>query len=214
MPACFIFTPAAMPPNPAPTTATIGPGSARPRLHAISGCVPGRRPVESSCDFVDPDRRAVDEHVPDAGGLLGGQALRVGGKVAHAARRPGADGGRIEDAHVGRVALAQVAAPHEAEHVGGLAGELAHRVLERHHLALAHPRAEQVGGERRVAQLVDVRARVGESEHDVVVHEEPTDVADVVVGDVRAKARREIFLDRDLAHDVERACSPAHARGR
>ena len=72
----------------------------------------------------------------------------------------------IEHAHVGPVALAQVAAAHEAEHVGRLAGQLAHRVLERHDPALAHPRAEQVGGQRRVAQLVDVRAGVGEAERD------------------------------------------------
>ena len=52
--------------------------------------------------LVDPDRRAVHEHVAHAGGLLGGEPLGVGREVAHAPRRAGADGGRIEHAHVGR----------------------------------------------------------------------------------------------------------------
>ena len=77
--------------------------------------------------------------------------------------RPGVDGRRIEHAHVGAVALAEVAAALEPEHVGGLAGQLPDRPLERHDLALADPGAEEVGGQRRVAQLVDVGAGVGET---------------------------------------------------
>ena len=114
---------------------------------------------------------------------------------------------RIEHAHVGPVALTQVPAPHEAEHVGGLACEFAHRLLERHDLTLAHPLPQQVGGQRRVAQLVDVRTRVGQSERHVVVREQVRDRVDVVVGDVRAEAGLQILGDRHLAQHVERAAS-------
>ena len=64
------------------------------------------------------------------------------------------------------------------------------RVLERHDLAVAHPCAEQVGGQRRVAQLVDVRARVREPERHVVVREQVAHGVDVVVGDVGTKRVR------------------------
>ena len=176
-------------------------------LSAISGRMPGRSSSDVELRPVAADRRAVDQHVPHAGRLLGGEAFGVGREVAHALRGPGAHRLRIEDAHIGPVALAQVAAAHEAEHVGRLAGELAHRVLERHQLPLAHPCAEQVGGQRRVAQLVDVRAGVGEAERHVLVREQVPDRLDVVVGDVGAKARREILGDRQLAHHVERAAA-------
>ena len=156
--------------------------------HASSGRVPGHS-SRIELRLVAADRRAVHEHVPHAGRLLGGEALAVGREVAHAPRRAGPDRSRIEHAHVGPVALAEVAAPHEAEHVGRLAGELPHRLLDRHDLALAHPGAQQVGGQRRIAQLVDVRARVGEAERHVVVREQVGDGVDVVVGDVRAEAR-------------------------
>ena len=72
--------------------------------------MPGRSAGSSELGLVDADRRAVDEHVADAGRLLGGEALGVGGEVAHPPRRAGPDGLRIEHAHVGPVALAQVAA--------------------------------------------------------------------------------------------------------
>ncbi len=63
----------------------------------------------------------------------------------------------------------------------------------------------QIGGERCVAQLIDVRARVGEAQSHVVVCEQAPDLLDVVIGDVGAKARGEILGDRQLAHHVERA---------
>src|SRR6266849_5554389 len=101
MPACFIFTPAAIPPNPAPTTTTLGvpagPNSSSAvgltgaqegswRAFGVAGaaCTGSADAGTSSRDlrmragahlgrvelrFVDPDGRAVDEHVPDAGGL-------------------------------------------------------------------------------------------------------------------------------------------------
>ena len=139
---------------------------------------------------------------------VGSSAVRRSASAGKSRTRrvgPGADRLRIEHAHVGPVSLAQVAATREAEHVGGFAGQLAHRVLERHDLTLAYPCAQQVGGERRVAQLVDVRARVGEAERDVLVREQLADCFDVVVGDVRTKARLEILGEREIAHHVERA---------
>src|SRR2546422_41738 len=91
------------------------------------------RPLAAAAT-VDPDRRAVDEDVAHAAGLLRGQALGVGREVAHPSRRAGRHGLRVEDAHVGPGALSEIAAAHEAEDVGRLAGQLAHRPLERHEL--------------------------------------------------------------------------------
>ena len=133
--------------------------------HAISGRVPGRS-RKSSCAS---STRIGVPFTSTCRTPVGSSAVRRSPSAGKSRTRrvgPGADRLRIEHAHVGPVALAQVAAAHEAEHVGRLAGQLAHRVLERHDLALAHPGAEQVGRQRRVAQLVDVRARVGEAERD------------------------------------------------
>ena len=145
--------------------------------------------------------------MPQPGRLLGRESLGVGGKVAHAFRGPGPDRGGVEHTHVGPVALAQITPSHETEDVGRLARELAHGRFERHHRAIAHPSSEEVRRQRRVAQLVDVRAGVGEAEHDLLVRKQPAYIADIVVGDVRTKARAEIFGDRDLAHHVERAAA-------
>ncbi len=70
---------------------------------------------------------------------------------------------------------------------------------------------QQIGGERCVAQLVDVRTRVREAERHVVVGEQMRDRVDVVVGDVRAEASTEILVDGQLAQHVERA-APALGR--
>ena len=79
------------------------------------------------------------------------------------------------------------------------------------HAAIAHPGAEQVGRERRVAQLVDVRAGVRQTQRDAVVREQVPDRIGVVVGDVGAEARGEVLGDGDLAHHVERAACRARA---
>ncbi len=61
-----------------------------------------------------------------------------------------------------------------------------------------------------------MRTRVGKTKYYVVVHEQPSDLVDVVVRDVRAETGREVFRHRDLAHQVERtaaalACDLGHA---
>src|SRR3954467_9834855 len=112
MPACFSFTPVAIPPNPAPTTTTRGV-PAGPNSASAGGFIgtaagrsgrlrpgAGRRVQHVELRFVDADRRAVHEHVPKAGRRLRGEALAVGGKVAHPHGGTGADRARIEYAHV------------------------------------------------------------------------------------------------------------------
>src|SRR6516225_4139698 len=93
---------------------------------------------------------AVDDHMVDADRF----ALYL-----HAARRQAGDrlarlfGDRvgIEDRDVGDLAGRDKAAVGDIVHQGGLAGQPIDRLLERHHLLLTHPVAEQVG-----ARLVPV----------------------------------------------------------
>ena len=86
----------------------------------------------------------------------------------------------------------------------GLAGELVDRPLHRHHLAVAHPVAEQVGREARVAELAHVRTRVGQAEQHRLLREEPRDRVGVVVGEHAREAGLEVFGERDVEHHVER----------
>ena len=75
----------------------------------------------------------------------------------------------------------------------------------RHDAAVAHPVAEQVGGLRRVAQLADVRAGVGEPERAVLVDEQLGHAVLVVVGEDRAHAQLEVGLvEREVEQAVER----------
>ena len=128
-----------------------------------------------------------------------------GREVAHAPDRTGRHGRGIEHDDVGPRAGPQVAAIGEAEDVGLHAGELADRLLHRHEAAVAHPVAEEVGGLRRVAQLADVGARVGEPERAVLVDQQVGHVGFVVVGDDAAHPERELGLvEREVEQRVER----------
>jgi len=114
---------------------------------------------------IDANRRAVDEDVAKTSRLFGSESFGVGRKVAYAARRAGADRLGIEHAHVRPAALAQIAAPHEPEHVSWFTGQLPHGRFERQHGALTDPCAQQVCRQGCVAELVDVRTRVRKTEH-------------------------------------------------
>ena len=81
----------------------------------------------------------------------------------------------------------------EAEHRRRLAGELVDRVLERHDFLVAHPVAEQVGREARVAQLAHVRAGVGQAEQHRVLREQPGDRFGIVVGEHAREAGLEVL---------------------
>ena len=121
---------------------------------------------------VDLHRHAVHDHVPHAHRLVGREPLGVGREVAHPADRARCDGVGVEHDHVSPRARPQVPAVGDAEQVGLHAGELAHGTLHRHHPAVAHPAAEEVGRLGRVAQLADVRAGVRESERAVLFTEQ------------------------------------------
>ena len=130
---------------------------------------PGRASTAAGLEHAVGDhRRAVHEQVAHALGLVGGEALGTGREVAHPAQRAGRDGGRIEHHDVGAAPSRTHAAVGEAEQVGLHLGELVDGVLEREHAHVAHPLAQQVGGQRGVAQLADVGAGVGQAERAAV----------------------------------------------
>ena len=75
------------------------------------------------------DRHAVHDDVVDALGRVGHEPLTVGRDIAATADRTGRQALPVEDDDVGRRADLEVAAA-DAEHVGELAGELAHALLD------------------------------------------------------------------------------------
>src|SRR5262249_40486434 len=67
---------------------------------------------------------------------------------------------------------------------------------------------------RRVAELTDVGARVGEAEHAALSRQQPRDALDVVVAERLAEARAQVVLDRERAERIEgRAAALARERG-
>ena len=69
---------------------------------------------------------------------------------------------------------------------------------------LAHPVAEQVGGQARVAELADVRAGVGQPDEHPLAAEQPGDRLGIVVRERRAEAGLEVLVERDVEHHVDR----------
>ena len=106
---------------------------------------------------------------------------------------PGRDRVGVEHDDVGGLADFERAAVGEAEHAGRLAGELVDRALERHDVLVPHPVAEQVGREARVAELADVRARVGEAEEHGVLGQQLGDRVGVVVREHAPEAGLEVL---------------------
>ena len=134
--------------------APVRRGLVRPPPRYERSSLPGRVASASSIgQLVLADHGAVDDDVAHAHRAVGDEALAVGGEVADAAQRAGRDRVVVEHHDVGGLADLERAAVVQAEHRGRLAGELVDRVLERHDVLVAHPVAEQVGREARVAQL-------------------------------------------------------------
>ena len=127
----------------------------------------------------------LTKQVAHALGLVGGEALGAGREVVDPAQRAGGDGVGVEHDEVGGEALADDAAAGEAEQLGLHLGQLVHGLLDRQHALLAHPVAEQVGGQRGVAQLADVGAGVGQAERAAVLLEQRAHAVLVVVGERR-----------------------------
>ena len=119
---------------------------------------------------------------------------------------PGRDRVEVEHDDVGGLADFERAAVVQPEHRGRLAGELVDRVLERHDFLVAHPVAEQVGREARVAQLADVRARSRRGRAaPCPAGSSHGDRFGVVVREHAREAGLEVLLEREVEHDVERA---------
>ena len=82
---------------------------------------------------------------------------------------------------------------------------------------LAHPVAEQVGGQRGVAQLADVGAGVGQAERAAVLLEQRAHAVLVVVGDdgLDPDVLQRRLGDREVEQQVERidAALVGDARG-
>src|SRR5262249_17739371 len=110
------------------------------------------------------DHGPVDDHGADAVRVRN-ESVGTRREIPYTPERRAAYGRRIEDGHVGGEPRRQAPAVGDAEDLGRLRGETAHRLLEREDRALADPRAEQLGGRTGVAQLARVRTRVGESDH-------------------------------------------------
>ena len=185
----------------------------RPIVDGARVSARGRRVrVESQLDAARrrsrADRRAVDEYVAHPGRLLGGQPLAVGREVAHAAHRARAD--RLPDRTRTRRPSSPRAGSRGATNPNMSAGSpLSLRTARSSGMT---PRSrtqlpEQVGGQRRVAQLADVRAGVGEAQRHLLVGEQVAHRRGVVVGDVDAEPRLEVLGERELAHHVERTAA-------
>ena len=80
-----------------------------------------RKVLEVQLGFVLTDHCSVDHDVSHARGLLIGQPLAIGRQVPQSLLGSGGHRVRIEHAHVGVMTFAEVTAPLETEHIGGLA---------------------------------------------------------------------------------------------
>ena len=150
--------------------------------------------------------------VHDGGGEAGGVLLEPGGStghVGHQRRHERADGGGVEDGDVGREPGNEPAPIGEPPDVGGAAGDHLHRLLEGKGLALAHPVAEEVGVDRRVEDLADVGARVGEPHSGAgMAHE--VDQTVVVLGDQLLEEEQvEVVLEGEVDHRLHGVDAPA-----
>ena len=76
-----------------------------------------------------------------------------------------------EDDDIGPRADTESAAVGELEQRRRFAGELVHAGFDRHQRAVADPRREEVDRQRRVAQLTDVGAGIGQTEHTALAGE-------------------------------------------
>ena len=126
---------------------------------------------------------------------------------------PGPTAVGVEHGDVGERAGPEHAAVGEPEEIGGLLRQLVDRTFEREHLALAYPVAEEVGGQRGVAQLTDVRPGIGEAERAAGLVEEHRDAVGVVVGEDRLHAERldVTLLRAEVEQRVERRRSRARS---
>ncbi len=93
------------------------------------------------------------------------EALGAGGKIVDHPGQSGTHARGVDDVEIGHEALAQKPAVEKAPGAGRLEAELPNRLLERDGLAVAHPVGQQMRGNRRVADLRNVRTGIRRS-HD------------------------------------------------
>ena len=108
---------------------------------------------------------AVDDGVLDSGRRHHEASSTARQIAAHLATPRGTYRIVVKHYNVRRESRRQPSAVLDAEVVRRLLGDALDRTLERHRTALAHPRPEHVGGVARVAQHIDVRAAVRQSDH-------------------------------------------------
>ena len=87
--------------------------------------------------------------------------------------------------------------------------ELADALFDRHHLAIAHPRRQEVGGHHRVADLADVGTGVGQAHDAAFALHQHRDAFFVVVGEGDFEAGHQVVVERDVGERRRMACSPA-----
>ena len=109
---------------------------------------------------VDLNWLAIDQHMANAFGFVSSQAFGVGGEVAHSSHRTRVYRFRVEDGDISPVARSQITPIAKTKQVSLLAAEFANRCFHRHHIAAAHPVAEQIGGLRRITELTNMGSGV------------------------------------------------------
>src|SRR4051812_47970391 len=112
-----------------------------------------------------PRDDTVDQNMMHPSWLVSQQPALVAGQILDQPDLAGRDIGRIEHGDVGEIAPGDPATLPEAEQFGGLTSQLANRGLERHHAAIAHPIAEHIGRQHRIAGLSGMGAGIRQAEY-------------------------------------------------
>ncbi len=146
---------------------------------------------------------AVDDRRRDPARALH-EPAGAGGEIVDDLRQLRADRVGVEDDQIGREALADEAAVGEAPVRRGYERQHAHRLLERERLLRAHPVAQEVCLERRVDDLRDVGAGVGERHDRARMSHHLEHGVLIFVGDRVDEETLEVPLEREVDHRLGR----------
>jgi hypothetical protein len=152
---------------------------------------------------VAQEHLTVDHGGGDAAGALH-ESAGAGRQVVGDLRHLGRDCVGIEDDQVGRETLAHQAAIGEAPERRRHQRQHSHRLLQREGLLVPHPVAEQVGLQRGVHDLRDVRAGVGEGDHRARVAHHLQHVLLHLIGHGMHEEALEVLLQRQIDHRLGR----------
>ena len=140
-----------------PTRATAADSGAQP----LRSTWPAKAPVCSPCSMKTSPFTIVGRSRRRAG-----RTDRRRGEVVHVLGQRQREGVPVDHVHVGDRARPEHAAVGDADEVGGVGGDAADGLLDRHQAALAHPVGEEEGRLAGVEDLAHVGTGVGEAHHD------------------------------------------------